>query len=240
MAIFKKNNEQTKKAKQTKHPHLTPKKKKPQNCKKQIYFLFIPSYASHVQTGAVQWEAVIACQEGWSSLENTFPVKPLFSNLKISTCQTEIHRLKSSVVVAVTAVDVSSAVFLCKLPGVVQMKAPGVPAMQSGVCLQFPVQTELALRWVQAVFSGYDSTASNHCLQQPLHFFLPCKLLLVQGTRGSKWKTGTPMLAMDVEWAWNGEIHTQSLLAKRTRNCCILNSFLSFTLSPNLSLYKHV
>lgn len=43
-------------------------------------------------------------------------MKPLLSDLKISDCQTEIHRLKSSGVV-VTAVDVSSAVFLCKLPG---------------------------------------------------------------------------------------------------------------------------
>lgn len=135
-----------------------------QNCKKQICFLFIPSYAIQVQTGAVQWEAVIACQEVWSSLGNTFPVKPLLSGLKISDCQTEIHRLKSSGGVVVTAVDVSSAVFLYKLSGAVWMKAPDVSAMQSGVWLQFPGHTELALSQVEAVFSSYNCTCSSLCI----------------------------------------------------------------------------
>lgn len=76
------------------------------------------------------------------------------------------------------------------------MKAPGVSAMQSGVWLQLPVRAELVLCLVEAVFSGYTSTASNHSLQQPMHFFLPSKLLLVQGIRGSKQKTGTSILAM--------------------------------------------
>lgn len=71
-------------------------------------------------------------------------MKPLLDNLKISACQTEIHRLKSSVVVAVTAVVVCSAVFLCKLPGGCKMEAPGVSAMQSGVWLQLPLHAELA------------------------------------------------------------------------------------------------
>lgn len=103
-------------ANHTKTPKCT-KKKSPQNCNNQICFLFIPSYTSQVQTGAVHWEAVIACQEDWSSSGDTFPVKPLLSNLKISACQTGIHRLEGSAVVAVSAVAVSSAVFLCKLLG---------------------------------------------------------------------------------------------------------------------------
>lgn len=161
---IKKKNKQT--TNQTKNPSKQNSPNIPkQNCKKQICFLFIPSYAIQVQTGAVQWEAVIACQEGWSSLGNTFPVKPLLSGLKISDCQTEIHRLKSSGGVEVTAVDVSSAVFLRKLSGAVRRKAPGVSAMQSGVWLQFTTTyTELALSQVEAVFSSYNSTWSSPCI----------------------------------------------------------------------------
>lgn len=122
--------------------------------------------------------------------------------------------------------------FSASFQGVVQMKALGVSAMQSGVWLQFPVHTELPFSQVEAVLSCCNCTAYNHSLQKPLHFFLPSKLLLVQGIGDSKQKTGTPILWMGVEQACNGELDTQSVLAKIIRNCCISKSFLSFTLSP--------